>query len=94
MLRNDLTGIGQYSESADILTLGASSDLTTFYGMQLKFLKVRSVTDSTEVVSKLNEWFSRDSYVLAPEDAAGILGTGIWDDAAYESDQDYYNDGV
>lgn len=80
---NALSGIGDFSTG--ILTIGANSLLSNFYDLDIKILNVRSVTDSPETIAKLNEWFSRESHEL-PELFNGILGTGIWNDAAIHDD--------
>ena len=85
VLVNDLTGIGARDTTNDQLWIGREGSTGSFYGFDMKWLNIRSVTDSAEVIAKLNEWFARESHELPPL-ARGILGTGIWNDAAIHDD--------
>jgi hypothetical protein len=80
---NELTGIGEFVTPK--LTIGANDALSTFYNLDVKKINIRTVVDSADTISKLNEWFSRESHELPPL-ARGILGTGIWNDAAIHDD--------
>lgn len=80
---NDINGIATFDTNR--LFLGSNAAMDTFFNFQMKWLNIRSVTDSAEVIAKLNEWFSRESHEL-PELFNGILGTGIWNDAAIHDD--------
>lgn len=83
VILNSLDGIGGHSGT--LLAIGENAPYTTRYKVNVRRLSIRSVDDPAEVVEKLNEWFSRDSYEL-PSISAGVLGTGIWDDFAFEMD--------
>lgn len=80
---NELTGIGEFVTPN--LTIGANDALSTFYNLDVKKINIRTVVDSADTISKLNEWFTRESHELPPL-ARGILGTGIWNDAAIHDD--------
>lgn len=80
---NELTGIGEFVTPK--LTIGANDALSTFYNLDVKKINIRTVVDSADTISKLNEWFIRESHELPPL-ARGILGTGIWNDAAIHDD--------
>lgn len=80
---NELTGIGEFVTPK--LTIGANVALSTFYNLDVKKINIRTVVDSADTISKLNEWFTRESHELPPL-ARGILGTGIWNDAAIHDD--------
>lgn len=82
---NDLTGIGARDTTNDQLWIGRDGSAGVFYGFDMKYLNIRSVTDDAGTIAKLNEWFSRESHEL-PELFNGILGTGIWNDAAIHDD--------
>lgn len=82
---NDLTGIGARDATNDQLWIGREGSAGGFYGFDMKWINIRSVTDSPETIAKLNEWFSRESHELPPL-ARGILGSGIWNDAAIHDD--------
>lgn len=82
---NDLTGIGARDTTNNQLWIGRDGSAGVFYGFDMKWLNIRSVTDDAGTIAKLNEWFSRESHEL-PELFNGILGTGIWNDAAIHDD--------
>jgi len=82
VMRNDLTGWGNFT--SPVLYIGGN-DTTTYYTIHLRRLWIRSVTDDAGIISKLNEWFSRDSYNVPPL-GEGYLATGIWDDTAVAKD--------
>lgn len=88
---NALTGIGEHVTTT--LTIGANNAVSAFYNIDVRRLAIRTVTDSGPVITKLNEWFSRDSHVIPPI-GEGVLATGIWDDSAIWKDTAYFNDGV
>lgn len=81
---NTLDNIGALDAANTTLYVGRNAS-GTYYNLKLKTLNIRSVTDDAGTIAKLNEWFSRDSHEL-PALFNGILGTGIWNDAAIHDD--------
>lgn len=81
---NTLDNIGALDAANTTLYVGRNAS-GTYYNLKLKTLNIRSVTDDAGTIAKLNEWFSRESHEL-PELFNGILGTGIWNDAAIHDD--------
>jgi len=90
VIRNNLDLIGALESNGAHLHIGRNPVTSTNYAFNLKKLWIRTVTDSAEVIDKLNEWISRESNEL-PE-TPGILATGIWDDNAYDNDNLIYKD--
>lgn len=93
VIRNNLDLIGALESNGVRLHIGRNPVTSTNYAFNLKKLWIRTITDSAEVIAKLNEWISRESYEL-PEVGEGVLATGVWNDAALWSDDALWNDGI
>jgi len=91
VMRNDFTGWGEYG--SNIVSLGSNVAANTFYNVRVRRLWLRTVTDNAGTIAKLNEWLSRDSYVVPPY-GEGITASGFLDDAAMQKDDAMWNDGV
>ena len=59
-LRNDLIGLGEYN--TDRMYIGSNVGINEFYQFDMKFMNVRTVTDSQSSIDKLNEWFLREDH--------------------------------
>lgn len=79
VMLNDFTGWGQFT--SPVVSIGSNVAATTFYQIHMRRLRMRSVTDSAPVIAKLNEWFSRESYVVPPVES-GVVGSGSWSDSS------------
>lgn len=85
VVRNNLDLIGEHNPTTKMIVVGCNYAVNQYYKVDIKRLMIRSVTDDAGTIAKLNEWFSRESHEL-PELFNGILGTGIWNDAAIHDD--------